>query len=285
MTLFYKTLRADTLGTTALSIESIGEITFNKYATRLIALLAQVVSTGGLTTAEALMGKIIIDSQDLRINGLEIDAGTNLGGGPSTNEQAVCVPPVKINLLRECSGGNKVGFRYDAIVPEPTSEVACQITAIYDDGDVPDEVVEAILRGFPLVTDHFMTGADDEIGDALSEDLDDTFDIPGAFTKLNRVIVNVSPDAVGTAEEHFLGCVNLAGPNTTLPDILPQEIPLPALNPTLGTAIGIPVQAKLIDFPLWIDKGVNTQTIAPNVLLNQVTTGANAVSVSLGMIV
>lgn len=283
MTLYYKTVRADVVGTTIGSVENIGTITLNEYARRVDAMLFQVVSTATLTTAEATMGKVQVLSDDLDINTMEWNGGINLGGAPSTNMQALCSKPVQVNLLKECSPNNKIDFKYDAIAPEPTSEVAVQCTIAYDDGDLPDDVLEALLRGFPLVTDFGYHASDDEIGDALTEDLDETISIAGKYNHLNRILLDVSPDAVFTADEHFLGYLNLVGAGTTISAILPQEIPLPAINAGAGTPVGSPVQVSPIDLPLWIRK-TGQQTIAPNVVLQQVTTGANAVSCSIGAI-
>lgn len=272
--------QADTLGTTALSVEEIGEITFEKDTKRVVMLMAQVVSTATMTTAEALMGKLIIDSKALGFNDFQVGVLINLGGAPATNIQAVDSPLLKIPIDKVGKFGNtKVKFRYDCIVPEPTSEVAAQCFAVYDDGSTPQLVIDALHRGYPLKVDHGERASDDEIGDALSEALDETMTFDGAYQTLVRYLADISPDAVFTAGEHFLGYLEF---DFSFKGYGNQKWPLPAINAGLGTPVGSPVKVTAIDLPWHIPKGDGNETITPTAKIQQVTSGANAVQVSIG---
>jgi len=272
---------ADALGTTVASVETIGTITLSSKAKRVLMLMWQVVSTGVMTTAEALMGKVVINSKDLGLSNFRGDAGINLGGSPATNIQAVESPLMKFPMdVKGKFGKATIDFTYDAILPEPTSEVAVQCFAIFDDESTPDKIVEALWRGYGVVTDHSDVSSDDEIGDALTEALDGgAIEFEGVYGKLIKYLANVSPDAVHTAGEHFLGYLEFA---SSYEDIGVQKWPLPAINAGLGTPVGSPVKVTPILLPWFFPKGDKKESFTPTAVLQQVTGGANAVQVTLG---
>jgi len=272
---------ADALGTTVASVETIGTITLSSKAKRVLMLMWQVVSTAVMTTAEALMGKVIINSKDLGITNFRADAGINLGGSPATNIQAVESPLMTFPMdVKGDFGKATIDFTYDAILPEPTSEVAVQCFAVFDDNSTPDIIKEALWRGLPLVADHRDRSSDDEIGDALSEALDDgAISFDGVYKKVIEYLANIAPDAVFTAGEHFLGYLEFA---SSYEDIGVQKWPLPAINAGLGTPVGSPVKVTPIRLPWYFPKGNKKETLTPTAVLQQVTSGANAVQVTLG---
>lgn len=288
MTIFARTVAADNVGTTADTFEAVGTVTLNNVAKRVLGIIAIAVSSGTMTTAEALMGSFRITADDLGITNMELGADLAVGGGPATNEQGVVLTPKLRSLRYPRKGFNSgadidgidIDIEYSANLPEPTSDAAGQLTVIYDDGKTPGDILDKWPH---MINDINWWGRanDDEIGDATSETMDDTISVPKWVTEIVGMDAHVAPDTVLTAGEFFLGYIEFT--STLGTTFAPQEWPVPAINACLGTPVGIPVtQYPSPSIPMHISGfGKKKETITPTAKLLNVTSGANALSCTL----
>jgi len=280
MTVFADTIQKDAVGTTVGSVETIGSITFNQAARELLGILVQVAGTATKTAAEANLGKLLIQSDDMGISTFEIVTNRRCGGAPGTNIEAEKVITQWIPYHAPIKPKNVITFKYDALVPEPTEEVAVQITAVYSDGDVPSDIMDAILKHLGLLPTlkQSKVTVDADIGDASSEALAETITIEGRYKEIIGYRAVVSPDAAPTAGEIFLGYIEITG---TVGNISPQKWPLPAIGSSLGTPVGGAVEAEVIEQTTFFRKSNAKDTFTMTANLLATTTGANGVAFSL----
>lgn len=271
-------VRADAVGTTAEARETVGTITFNKFAKSLIALVFQAISTGTRTAAEANLGTFFLTSSALGISDFEIDAGLSDGAAPATNIAPYIGYSKTVPVDYQVNSNDQLTVEFAAETPEPTSDIAAQMFAIYSDGKTPADIIECVRRGLMPNIHDAKTANDDEIGDALQEELDESpLQIPSRFTKVVGYSVSVSPDALLTDGEIFLGDLEIRG--SVL--VTPQRWPIPFFGAELGTKVGAAVQGLHYEQAIYIDKGNGNENF--NLLINllETQTGAMGVNVSL----
>lgn len=285
MVIFCDAVQIDDVLTTVGSVETVGTITFNDKAKRLLALMFQLAGSGVKTTAEANIAEWLVQSDDLGLSTYKVASLRNEGGGPATQSGSEPIP-LQIIPMGKGPGGmpikpkNDIVFSIDLLAPDGTEEGAAAAYAVYDDGTSPPDILESWAKGQYLVPSiQSKNASDDEIGDATSEEFDETLTIEGRYSEVVGLIIVQSPDAVPTTAEPFMGHIEIT---STVSDITPQKWPIPARGAILiGTLAGRGFSAPATILPIHHKKSRAIDTYTMTAKLLATTSGANAVTVSL----
>jgi hypothetical protein len=284
--LHYDNARADAVGTTANTPETIGTITFLPTTTDCHLLIVQDCSTATRTTAEATSGTFNIDFKALMPQTLVVPSGIGEGGAGATNINALWnvgkYIPLKLKDKANFGGASVTGT-YEVNTPEPTSDMAAQFTLAYSVGSINKHFLQnrglAIAGALKTPTMWMDREEDDDAGTTVTSFTHpNAISVPYWVSRIHAHGVMVNNDAVATAGEHILGDNELTG---TLQGLDPMKPPLPAQWATLGTAAASEIQFGELINPMYIECPSNDITITPKTNIQSATTGAFQVVTSL----
>ena len=282
--LHYQRVGADTVGTTIATPEAVGTITIPSNATNVHAFIFQAGSTATQTTAEAVHGEFEVNPRSIGTQTFTVLSGHGCGAGAATNEGPIYDPGL-FYLYKPTSGSvanEQVTFRYDALAPEPTTEMYVQAFLLSSNGGIDTAVLKN--RGEPLnalssYSNWSDTAWDADIGDVVSEQFANNISVPANVSLIHAITVVVNGDAVYTAGEHLAGYLTLSG---TIPDLYPMDVPIPLQWATLGTNVDWGINSGIAQtYPLYIPGTGKNETINITANIAAATSGAMQVAVCL----
>jgi len=275
----YRTIHADAVGTTALALEAIGDILTSADCTDVNGFCLVKADTTSLTAAEALQGEFIINPRTLGNDTLRIMSPSGAGGAPAAIQGYYEYPKFVPFLPKiKDTADKKFTFQYDAVVPEPTSEVCAQASLVFAEGSYPVDVLKNVRN---LATRISWAGSvtDDICATALAMAFPETMTIPGWVNEIVAVGVTIVPDIALTATEHMVGYVEIGG---TIPGLYPMQIPLPAMHASTGVVVGAAYVCYEYVLPMYIQNiGNADQVLNFTTVVQQVTSGAYSIEVTL----
>ena len=288
MTLHYRTDTQDGVGTTAAAVEAIATLTTDADCVDVLGFFMDAVSTGAMTTGEALSGQFIINAREMANGLLEIQIPTGTGGCVVTNIGPVMsygmVYPFK-SIISDV-GNKPVDFSYDALIPEPTSEMCAITSLMFHDGHgfKPEVMLNNGLAhngGLRTRCNWTQTAVDDASGTVLNMAFPAAqyITVPGYVKEIVAIGIQVNPDAAVTAGEHQVSYISISG---TIPNLYPMQVPTPSAFPTLGAPAAHKAQEcyqRIL--PMHIPCPGVDSTLYFNLVMDTVTSGALAPVVTL----
>ena len=255
----YKSESEDTVGTTALAIEPIGDVLTSSEATDLLGFYLVKADTTAITATEALQGEFIINARTLAPDTLRIMSGSAYGGAPAAI-QGYFEYPKWVPFLPHVKevADKRITFSYDVVVPEPTSEVCAQGTIVFAEGGYPVDVMKNI-RTLRTRVSWADSVTDDITATAAAMAFPETMTLPGWVKEIVAIGITIYPDAVTTAGEHLVGYLQIG---STIPGMYPMEIPLPAFHASTGVVVGAADVCREYIMPMYITKPGRTMYLA-----------------------
>lgn len=275
----YRTENADAVGTTALALEEIGDIYSSADASDILGFVLVKADTTSLTAAESLQGEFVINPRTTAPDTLRIMSSLASGGAPAAIQGHFEYPKfVPFKSITNDVADKQFTFQYDAVVPEPTSEVCAQATLVYSEGSFPVDVIKNI-RHMATRISWADSASDDICATAVAMPFPDTMTVPGWVSEIVAVGITITPDAVTTATEHLVGYLEIGG---TIPGLYPMQIPLPAFHASTGVVVGQSDVCYEYILPMYIDHKGNADSVLNfTTVVQQVTSGAYAITVTL----
>jgi len=282
--LHYDTINKDAVGSTAGSVETVGTLKSSAEATDIVAFLLQAASTGTMTTGEALSGKFILEPGSLAYDNLEVNIGRGIGGAPATNEGQLTDYGLYLPFMPVIKqvGNKQVIVKFDALNPEPTSEMCAQASMLFTEGSIDYSVLDNRgigIEGLKTRIRWSGVATEPDVGDAASEAFPESITVPSWVKKIVAIGLQYNSDAVPTAGEHLVGYVELTG---TIPGLYPMRVPFPAAWATLGTTAEMPDMGGLqVILPMYIENPGVDSTVNLTAHINNTLSGVGQLVVTL----
>lgn len=233
------------------------------------------------TTATACLGRLRVDASDFGVSNEDFAVGEMHGGGIATQSSAWGAPCEWIPVdWDQATSGNVVNLSFSQMGIEPADNWTVQAGVHHLAGAMPPA---------PWFTAS-MSGGHLPLQGSISSDGGNTTtarasltaaDVAGRFTKLVSWRGVGAQDAVPTSAESDSSFVEIT---STIRGFDPQEYPMPAVGPALaGTLVGPGVDNFQKALPMYMEKGVSTETITPYVTGLDTLSAANAYGYSIGL--
>ena len=207
----YRTENADGVGTTALALELIGDIYSSADATDILGFCFVKADTTGLDPGESLQGEFIVNPRTTAPDTLRIMSSLASGGAPAAIQGHFEYPKlVPFKSITTDVADKQFTFQYDAVVPEPTSEVCAQATLVYAEGSYPVDVMKNI-RHMATRISWADSASDDICATEVAMPFPDTMTVPGWVNEIVAIGITITPDDVSTATEHMVGYLEIGG--------------------------------------------------------------------------
>ena len=275
----YRTISADTVGSTALAIEDIGDIATSSITDDILGFALVKADTTSLTAAESLQGEFLINPRSCGYDVLRMQSGLASGGAPAAIRGHYEYPKIVPFKSVDPNVKDKTfTFQYDAVVPEPTSEVCAQASLIFAEGNYPPDVMKNV-RTLKTRISWAGSASDPTAGTDLAMAFPETITVPGWVKQIVAMGITITPTAATTAAEHLIGFVRVGG---TISGLYPMEVPLPGFHASTGVLVGESDVCREFIMPMFIDHNSGADSILNfTTVVQQVVTAAYAITVTL----
>lgn len=143
----YDTVYKGEVGSTAGTLEQIGQLTLNPEATDLVGLIMTKAEENP-TGQEAVQGTFNFKMGSLAFDDLNIQAGSSVGGRPNSNSMAFFEKPkfVPFASVNSNVGNKKITVNFDLQSPDASAEIAALASVCYAEGAVPADVLKTLVK-------------------------------------------------------------------------------------------------------------------------------------------
>lgn len=275
MAIYSKVVANASVGATAGTYNSVGNIVLRSDAARLLGVLLEAgLATN--TAAEAYSGITRLSSADLGISNMTYSCPPYLGGAPATNIGYSISNTEFLPFNWAVKGKETITVEYSSNLPDPTGAASVVAAMVYSGGlkATTSTDMEWMPQMNPLIGKGAVTTSSSAVNLVSTAGTDAT--IPAWAKRIIGMKQYIIPNLFTAGEER----VGYNIYRSTVPDWDPQEWPFQAaINAPLGTAVGKGAEVQAIQpfatsFPM---TGKN-ETISTTIILNvAVTTGDQVV--------
>ena len=284
--LHYDVVRADVVGTTADTPETIGTIQLLPETSDVHLLFIQDVSTATRTSAEATSGTFNFNFRSLLNDILVVPSAFGEGGTGATNiNGAWCngkFIPLRVNKKADL-GNARITGTYEVNLPEPTSDMAAQFMLAYSVGGIDKNFLanRGLAQSGALKTAISWCDReeDDNVGPTVTAFAHtNAITVPHWVSRVTAVGNMANNDAIASANEHFLADVEFTG---TMQGLDPMHTPVPAAWAVAGTPAASEIQFGELISPMYIEAPQTDVTMQPNTNLQASTSAGVQIVTSL----
>ena len=269
----FQDIVSTTSGTTALALGTAQNLTISKVGTRIQCIALNVVGCDTVyTTAEGSNTILQVVSPSLQLADQRFSTGPYITSGPATNSsgQSMITDCIPVNWI---AGGNEIVSFATALTATNTTGKLHNVGLMYSDDTLPPRDWLADYPNPALSRGGYVSAATQTTTTrtALTGITVPTW--VQEFTGLKAVDTKTGAITTGQSE---LGIFDITA---SIPNIAPMKISTNALGATLGTPVGTGLwHDEVRMLPFWFKNLGGSQTVTPNITLNNAVTTANTVS-------
>jgi len=262
-----------TSGTTALALGTAVNLTIAKVDSRIQCIALHIAACDTvITTAEGSSEILQVSSPSLQLADQRFNTGPYITSGPATNSsgQGNIVETIPVNWI---AGGNEIVSFATALSATNTTGKLANVGLMYSDTNLPPTDWRSDFPALAPNRGGYVSAATQltTTRTALTAITVPTW--VQEFTAMKAT--DLKTGAITTGQS----CLGIFDITASIPNIAPMKISTNALGATLGTPVGTGLyHDEIRAIPYWFPNIGGSQTITPNITLNNAVSTGNNVS-------